>query len=240
MSEINYRSPIYLQLREVVRTKIIEGEYPPGTAIPSENELAESYGINHLTVRNAIDALVYEGLLKRVQSKGVYVMGRKVERDLETLGGFAQTMRAKNLHTFTKIRAKVLRKAGDKFSLVFGIEPDDDVYYIKRFCYADDEPFSMEEIFIPYSVVPKLEGIDLTVFSFYEVYSFYGIRLARAEQTLDLARLDRKDARTLGISDDMAVMLFECTSYDEKGRVIEFARNYTRGDKCNFSVSFRK
>ena len=89
--EIDYQSPIYLQLREVVRAKIEDGEYPPGTAIPSENVLAETYGINRLTVRNAIDALVKEGLLKRVQGKGVYVMV-KFERDLEVLGGFSQTM----------------------------------------------------------------------------------------------------------------------------------------------------
>ena len=44
--EIDYQSPIYLQLREVVRAKIEDGEYPPGTAIPSENVLAETYGIN--------------------------------------------------------------------------------------------------------------------------------------------------------------------------------------------------
>ena len=64
MSTIDYRSPIYLQLREVVRTKIEEGEYPPGMAIPSENELSEMYGVNRLTVRNAVEALVGEGLLK--------------------------------------------------------------------------------------------------------------------------------------------------------------------------------
>ena len=40
-TNIDYKSPIYLQLREVVRNKIDEGEYAPGCAIPSENELAE-------------------------------------------------------------------------------------------------------------------------------------------------------------------------------------------------------
>ena len=70
-AEVSYNAPIYLQLREVVRSKIEDGEYAPGTAIPSENLLASTYGINRLTVRSAIDALVNEGLLKRVQGKGV-------------------------------------------------------------------------------------------------------------------------------------------------------------------------
>ena len=48
MSQISYRSPLYIQLREVIRSKIEEGEYPPGTAIPSENQLAETYGLNQI------------------------------------------------------------------------------------------------------------------------------------------------------------------------------------------------
>ena len=55
--KIDYQSPIYLQLREVIRNKIEDGEYLPGTAIPSENELSEKYKINRMRVRNAIDVL---------------------------------------------------------------------------------------------------------------------------------------------------------------------------------------
>ena len=66
-SKINARSPLYLQLREVIRNKIESGEYPPGTAIPSENTLAETYGIHRLSVRSVISSLIYEGLLKSVQ-----------------------------------------------------------------------------------------------------------------------------------------------------------------------------
>ncbi len=238
--EINYQSPIYLQLREVIRNKIEDGEYLPGMAIPSENDLAETYGINRMTVRSGIDALVNEGILKRVQGKGVYVVGSKVERDLDTLGGFTQTMKEKNTEPYTRVLAKTLRKAGEKYSVIFGIKPEDDIYYIKRICAADGENVSLEEIFIPKYIVPKLEGIDLGVFSIYEVYEFYGIKITRANQTLDLTQLEQRDARMLGIDSNLAVMLFECTSYDEKERVIELARTYTRGDKCNFSVHFKK
>lgn len=231
---------VSLQLREIIRAQIEEGIYPPGTAIPPENELAAQYDVNCLTVRTAIGALVYEGLLKRVQGKGVYVLGEKMNRDLDNLGGFTQTIRQKNAVPSTRILTKALRPAGNKYALVFGIQPEDSIYYIKRICYVSDEPVSLEEVFIPHYVVPKLEGIDLSVFSLYEVYDFYHVRPKQARQTLDLAVLEANDARLLGISCEQAVMLFECTSQDENGRVIEFSRNYTRGDKCNFTVHFQK
>lgn len=240
MSEITANSPIYLQLREVIRTKIEEGEYPQGTAIPSENTFASLYGINRLTVRNAIEALVNEGLLKTVQGKGVFVVGEKLERDLDTLGGFTQTMKGKNRKPKTKILQKSMRSAGADLASKLEISSEDDVYYIKRVCYSDDEPFSLEEIFIPYNVVPKLEGIDLSVFGIYEIYEFYGIRLKEAKQTLDMGTLNQKDARMLGIDDSDSVFFFQCISKDINGKTIEFAKTYTRADKCDFSVNFYK
>ena len=48
---IDGQIPVYVQLQELIRDKIQSGEYVPGSAIPSENELADMYGINRLTVR---------------------------------------------------------------------------------------------------------------------------------------------------------------------------------------------
>ena len=232
MGNVTGQSPIYLQIREIVRTKIEEGEYAPGTAIPSENELAERYGVHRQTVRSAIDTLAHEGLL--------YVLGRKMERNLDELQGFTQTMLEKHVEPSFRILTKSLRRAGEKYALLFGIDPDDEIYYIKRLCKADNEPVSLEEIFIPYYVVPKLIGIDLSIFSVYEVYEMYGIKLERARQTLDLVHLEQNDVRMLEIDPELPVMLFQCVTYDDRGRVIEFNRNYARGDKCNFSVHFKK
>jgi len=239
VTEIDYQSSIYLQLREVVRHKIEEGEYLPGTAIPSENTLAETYGINRLTVRNAIDELVKEGLLKRVQGKGVYVTS-PIERDLEVLGGFTQTMKEKNLQTKKKILQKGKRMAGVKYARIFRISEEDQLYYIKRLDYAGGEAIAIQEIFIPYDLVPSVEDIDLTVFSMFEIYKFYNINPVRAWQTLDLVNLPQSEARHLDISKEQPVFLFSCTTYDEKNRVIEYSKSYTRGDKCHFTVHFHK
>jgi len=236
---ITYTSPIYLQLREVIRTKIEEGEYQPGMAISSENELAETYGINRMTVRSAIDALIKEGLLRSVQGKGIFVVGQKYQRNLDILEGFTQVMKSKNASPKFKILQKNPRPAGKLFADLFGIKEEDQIYYIRRTCYDNTEPVSIEELFIPEYLVPKFHGIDLTVFSIYEIYEFYGINLVKAIQTLDITKLNQRDAKILEEDEDAPVLLFECTSYDDKDRVIEFTRSYTRSGKSDYSVDFR-
>lgn len=240
MDQTNAAAPFYMQLREIVRYKIETGEYAPCTVLPSENELADEYATNRQTVRNAIDTLVNEGLLRRVAGKGVYVLGKKVERDLEILQGFTQTMLDRNITPSIKVVKKVVRSAGEKYAMMFGLKPEDDIFYIKRMCYGNGEPVSLEEIYVPKNLVPKMEGIDLSVFSLYEVYELYGIRLDRAYQTLDLVHLEPNDARMLDIDAKLPVMLFECTSYDDQNRIIEFSRSYTRGDKSRFGVRFQR
>ena len=233
-------TPLYMQLREIIRYKIETGIYAPCTALPSENELAEEYAITRNTVRNAIDTLVNEGLLRRVAGKGVFVLGKHMERDLDVLKSFSQTMLERNVVPSTKIVKKLVRPAGEKYAMMFGIRPEDEILYFKRMCYGDNEPVSLEEIYLPLYLIPKIVGIDLSVFSLYEIYELYGIQMDHARQTLDLVHLEQNDARMLGISAELPVMLFECTSYDDQGRIIEVSRSYTRGDKCRFSVNFHR
>ena len=235
---IDNHAPIYLQVREAIRDAIQNGDYLPGTKIPSEAELAGDYGIHRLTVRNAISVLIKEGLLKSVQGKGVFVVGPKMERDLDTLGGFTQTMRNKGAEPATKVLAKGLRPAGEKYALIFNMRPDEEIVYIKRVCFADGEPMSLEEIFIPAVLIPNFEELDLAVFSIYEIYEFYGIHLSKANQSLELTTLPHKDAKRLGITASDSVMLFTGISYNEQDQVIEYARTYTRGDRSNFTVRF--
>lgn len=241
MSEktVNCRSPLYLQLREVIRSKIESGEYPPGTCIPSEHTLAETYGLHRLSVRSAISALVYEGVLKSVQGKGVYVVGEKDERDLETVGGFKQTMQQLGRVPSTKLITKAVRVAGEYYAGLLEIEATAQICYIKRVCYSDGEPYSLEELYIPLEVIPAMPDVDLVLFSIYEIYEFYGIQVTRAEESLEMTKLDPMEAKLLGINPALAVLKFQGISRDQSGRVVEYARTYTRGDRCNFRVHYR-
>jgi GntR family transcriptional regulator len=231
---------LYMQLREVIRTRIEECEYVPGSAIPSEAELAAEFSLHRLTVRSAINALVNEGLLKPVQGKGVFVVGKKLGRDLEKLTGFHQTMREREVIPETNVMIKTKRKAGLKYGKILEIAPEDSLFYIRRVCLAEEEPVSIEDIYIPCAVLSDLETIDLEVFSLYDVYKFYGIQINRAWQTLSVTKLDAKDARILDVKPETALLMFECLTRDDNNRIIEFSRSYTRGDKASFTVHYQR
>ncbi|HUI71202.1 MAG TPA: extracellular solute-binding protein [Spirochaetia bacterium] len=76
--KLNY-NPLYLQVRDVLYKRIVEEEYSPGKAIPSESKLASDFGTSISTIRQALSLLVAEGVLVKKQGKGTIVSDRKVK-----------------------------------------------------------------------------------------------------------------------------------------------------------------
>ncbi len=235
---VDYRSPVYLQMRELIRSRIAEGIYQPGGSIPSENELAAEFEINRLTVRSAVDILVKEGLLKRVQGKGVYVTGGKIEQDMGELKGFTSTLQESRRKSGKKILARKVRPAGVKYASIFGLDPGDPVYYIRRLCSADGEPVSLEEIYIPQAAAPRLDGVDLSVFSLREAFQLLNVELKSGFQTLDITRIGTQEARILDTEDNRNVFLVRYTSTNSRDQVVEYGKCYIRGDKFSFKVDY--
>lgn len=67
------RRMLYLQVKDYIVEQIEQGVFKPGELIPPERELAESLKISRYTVRRALQELVEEGILFRVQGSGTYV-----------------------------------------------------------------------------------------------------------------------------------------------------------------------
>ena len=60
---MEYKIPLYIQLKQLILERIADGEYLPGEKIPSEREMAATYKINRMTVKDAVNSLVEDGIL---------------------------------------------------------------------------------------------------------------------------------------------------------------------------------
>lgn len=68
--------PLHRQIMEHLRDLIAGGEWPVGTRIPSQRELAARYGVNRSTVVAALDELIAAGLLQGDRGGGTRVVNR--------------------------------------------------------------------------------------------------------------------------------------------------------------------
>src|SRR5215813_5491042 len=77
-------APLYFRIQEMLRSQIVAGKLSEGTPLPSESELAETYGTTRGTVRQALAQLTFEGLIVRRVGLGTFVGGRRHESRIET------------------------------------------------------------------------------------------------------------------------------------------------------------
>jgi DNA-binding LacI/PurR family transcriptional regulator len=67
--------PLYLQVRDALRSEILEGEYQDGDRFHGEADLVQKFGVARGTVRQALDLLEREGFLRRERGRGTFVSG---------------------------------------------------------------------------------------------------------------------------------------------------------------------
>src|SRR3954447_18057502 len=81
-------TPLYDQLKQILKDAIGQGVYKSGEKLPNETELCDLYGVSRITVRRAIQDLADDGFLERKQGKGTFVTRTKITRELVSIDGF--------------------------------------------------------------------------------------------------------------------------------------------------------
>ena len=115
--------PLHAQIAARVRRAVHEGTYGPGQRLPAEVHLARQLGVSRGTVRQALTALLDEGLLQTVPGRGTFVNGGAQRRSIGLMGMIMPSVvRARNPELIDGA-AEVARQAG--YSLILGISGDE-------------------------------------------------------------------------------------------------------------------
>lgn len=86
-------TPVYVQIADLLRHKIADGEWPAHHRLTTEPELARQLGVSRGTLRKALDILLAEGLLRRVHGRGTFVLPTDVAAPLGSeLGTVAEEL----------------------------------------------------------------------------------------------------------------------------------------------------
>ena len=162
--------PIYYQLEQGIKEMIEKGQLKPGEMIPSERELAETYDISRMTVRQAINNLVNDGYLVRKRGKGTFVAAMKIEQPLKGLTSFSEDMRARGMEPGTTVLAFNIVPASTSLAQLLDVREGADLYEIRRIRLADQLPMALETLYIPCTLVPHLtrEIVSGSVYDFIE------------------------------------------------------------------------
>lgn len=222
----------YVEVREFLHS-IATQELRPGDPVPSERELCDRFGVSRMTVRQAVDALVVDGLLQRVQGSGTFVARPKVDLQVR-LTSFSEEMRRRGMvPSVRSLRAEEI-PAGGRVAHALEITPGDSVVHLHQLRLADEEPMSVEHTWLPAALVPGLID-DGSPASLYGELEARGLLPTWGEDTVDAGDADQEEAKLLGIPTGRSVLRISRRAFNADVAV-EYSRSMYRSDRYTLWV----
>ena len=236
--------PIYYQIKQTIKTWIINKEFNPGGKIPSENELAERFGVSRLTVRQAISQLTQEGFLISRRGEGTFVTDNTHLIDswnFEFRGliddfFFAQISEVKTRRvSIDKIPASKLIR--EKLDLNHRTEK---VIRVKRVRYLRDRLLTYSVNYLSEEIGTKISEEALYEKPLLQILGQgLGILFTEAVQTIEASFADQEVAQHLAIPSGSPVLFIERIMYTKRKKPVEIFQSSYRGDMYKFIVRYK-
>jgi len=226
--------PLYLQIKEALKSSILDGQYKPNERMPSESKLMSSFGVSRITVRQALRDLHGEGLIFTAQGKGTFASKPKVTQEVKYLEGFAEAMGPKGYEASTRLVS--VREMTPSFEVrgMLNILAKDGVVELVRVRYLNREPVSVDTSYFPVEIGRRLFSKDVSGDIFPLLEDELGIELGKADVTLEARPADASIAEKLCCELGYPVMWVQRLTFDKLGKPIDFEYLAFRGDTYKY------
>jgi len=226
------REPKYYRLKRHL-TELARAQ-PPGTPLPPERTLATEFATSRTTVRQALAELVVEGRLERHQGRGTFVAKPKVVQVLQ-LTSYTEDMLSQGLAPTSQVLALDTVKADEVLGTRLAVPTGARVLHLERLRRADGEPMAVESTYLSAARFPGLRRHLARLGSLYAVLDQeYGVRLHRAEETIEAALATPREAGLLEVDTGLPLLLLSRHAFDDGGAPVEWVRSVYRSDRYKF------
>nr|WP_233167542.1 GntR family transcriptional regulator [Paenibacillus roseus] len=232
---------MYLQVKKIVKDRILHGIYPLGTNIPPEPQLEKEFQVSKMTVRNAIRELSLEGYVEKKSGVGTIVLRNTSLSKLSKGKRFTELLVEEGHRLEKKLvsSAPVRLEEGSELRELFGAE----CYRIERLYVLNDQPYihmvhllSREANLGSESVVIESEVSDMQ--SLYELLEEKNMVLDHFRDGFLVDFATPETAKLLGLQPGAPVLKRIRYSYDAEGNLIEYSMGCYNTDLHHYVVNY--
>lgn len=225
--------PMYKQLEQCIAQAIGTRILKPGDKLPTEDELAEAFGISRPVSRQAYSSLVASDKIVRERGRGSFVKARNYGSLASNILSFSQETILQGHVPTTRVLSFERRSLPEP--VAEGRCPaGGDWFYLERTRYSDGIPAVYLETWVP-AVFDKLADIDFNERSLYASFrELYGVIPTDAHRLVWAKNADARDAELLSIKEGAALAMLKSYVHDQDGRLIEVSIERYLGSNLRF------
>lgn len=197
-----------------VRTELMQAiteQYRPGDRLPSEPELASGYKVSRSTVREALQSLETDGVVRRIHGLGTFVnqVAPRVAGTLDVDLGVTEAVQAADQRLGVQVLRVEEMAAPRAIAEQLGLPPAARVLLIERVILANDRPAALAIDAIPLAIASRSTGPyqDGSVYRFLE--QDCGVVLVGGVAHVSAVVAEKRMARLLDVRESDALLRLE-------------------------------
>ena len=230
---------LYIQLTRIFLDEIKSGKWQLNQRIPSEEELCKKYGVSKITVRQAVNNLVSDGYLMKIQGKGTFVVSALPVVGLAMKTHLAEEMFGKEVKAEKEIIFKGIIEPSPDIRTY--LKTTDRIYHFLCRRLVNGSPAYLDESFIPYSMLPEIEQLDIIHNSLYSVLQEKAIKkIFRVVQTIEVLQVEGYPAEYLGLEEGIPVLAVHRLLFSSDNTPVGYTRFLGRSDRYKFQTEFER
>jgi GntR family transcriptional regulator len=229
-------TPLYIQISQILRQSIENGQFKEGGKLPSENELVQRFGISRITATAALDELVKARLAYRERGRGTFV-AQPFLSNFSFFSSFTEDMRERGFEPSSHLVSLRLAKPDLEMLEKLRMSENSEYYCLKRVRLANAEPVVYQSAYLPKEMYFNLENADFEKQYLYEVMrKTYGYKPTWGEAIVEAGAATPEEAGRLDIKNGSPVLIIWHLTLDDRFIVLEYVRSVYRSDRFSFST----
>lgn len=235
--EINKKSPvpIYYQLKQIILDKIKSGQWLPGTIISSERELSEMFEVSRMTIRQAINELVREGILYRERGRGTFVsQPRLAQSDVMS---FTEAATNQGLEAATIVKSFEIEVPDLNVMEKLGLQDREDVYYVQRLRMISGDIVGIEEIYLPVKLAENFQSLNLSLSLYSILKENYGYSIGRVQTSLEAIIPENDELKLFRVNEMVPLLKVNSVHITDNDLKLYYEESVYRSDKYILNVN---
>ncbi|WP_334195774.1 GntR family transcriptional regulator [Muricomes intestini] len=241
MQELDFGEiPLYLQIRRTIYEKIINGEYKPGEKLPSEDKLAEVFGVSRITINKALAELMNQEYLIREQGRGTFVSKMRKEKTGRKSLGFSQSLVSKGFKVDTFVYKKEKMIPNKEIAQTLKVPVTREVIHLQRLRSVNKNPVVLQESYVFTNNCDRLLEIDFEKESLYEVLkNEFHEEVVTAKDTIEAIGAQGEMCEKLQVIPGFPILRAKRVASTQEGKNVEMTTSLYRGDQYVLEVEYK-
>ncbi|MFD2924014.1 GntR family transcriptional regulator [Halobacillus naozhouensis] len=228
------KGPLYFQVKDILKERIISGFYPKNSLIPSEPALEKEFSVSKITIRKAVEQLAIEGYVEKRSGVGTKVLDNKVTPKISRGQNFSDQL-VKEGFDLKKdnISISVVSTEGHR---ILQANMGSECYCLERLYLLDNEPYIYFKHYIPLEALLPLKP-ELFKGSLYELLFQKGMAMNHFKDEFDVEIPEGKIALTLNTGQKPLLKRIR-SSFDIDEKLVEYSIAFYHTDMHKYVVQY--